>query len=151
MTRVVHAAEVLALMEKAVEERGAGWVYPAQGDCKYVYDPDDYDLDYEEEMGSEARAMVAYFGDSKAPACLVGKVLFDLNPRFLDEIERTGNNGEALAELHLEHGWIIDGEPYEFTGRAIAALSAGQGVQDSGLPWGDALAKARERAEGYVS
>ena len=145
---VVDAPEVLALMEKAVAERGEDWVYPAQGDCRYQYDP--YDYDDETWAGPEEKAMVAYFGDVKAPACLVGKVLFDLNPEFLEQIVRNGDNGESVEALHLESGWVIGDETFLFTADAIHALQVGQSAQDTGVPWGESVDRAKKRIAGIA-
>jgi hypothetical protein len=153
MTRVlIDVPKALELIEAAVKERGEDWVYPDTGQCRYIYNPEDYDQhfgDEEYELSQDELAMVAYFGEEQAPACLVGLVMHTLDERF-DQVMLIQNDNSV-------DGWMGDGPyvqtfesvEYEFSHDTIRLLAAAQSAQDSGNPWGEALSRAHSAAERF--
>lgn len=151
MTRVrVEVPQVLKLIEAAVKERGEGWVYPDTGQCRYLYDPEEYlnDDGYDDGLTTEEAAMVAYFGEDEVkPACLVGLVLHTLDPRFDGPMMVQNENsieGWMTDETHEEEFGSLT---YEFPRESIVVLQAAQSAQDSGKPWGEAFQRAVGAAE----
>lgn len=150
----IDATEALRLIDKAVDERGKDWTYPATGECRYFYDPEDYqrhEYDDDEEMPMGYKKMVAYFGDDGIkPACLVGYAIHDLDerldPLFIDRnsdaiddiLYPNGENGEATIGA--------EDARYTFTAAARKVFSAAQEAQDSGLTWGTARDRAYDAA-----
>lgn len=146
-TKKIHAKDVLPLLAKAVEERGADWVYPDTGDCRYAYDPDEYELDYAIENEYQGVVnMVTYFGDTFGPACMVGYVFNALDPEFLTSITAKYENGQSVEGLCLQRGWRVSETDYVFTPKAVSVLVAAQSTQDMGGCWGDALKNAENAA-----
>jgi hypothetical protein len=145
MIKTIRAKDVLPLLDKAVEERGAEWVYPDSGDCKYAFIPEDYDLEYARDSGYDSVVkMVEFFGDTFGPACLVGYVFNELDPGFLSALCERHDNGETVEHLNLVDGFTVGDTTYAFTQKAVAVLSAGQAVQDVGGTWGTANERAHE-------
>jgi hypothetical protein len=87
-----------------------------------------------------------YFDDSGCPACIVGHVFAAVGADmgsvheqgWTPEVTDMGN-GLAVEAVYVDGVAMTDG--------AVAVFREAQRVQDRGAPWGDALAKAVERAE----
>lgn len=144
----IHAKDVLPLLHKAVEDRGADWRYPDTNDCRYAYTPEEYiPLDEDEHPG--VVAMADYFGATRGPACMVGYVFNALDPEFLTSVVDQRQNGQAVNALGLQTGWAVGEITYVFTDKAIAVLVAAQSTQDVGCCWGDAERNALAAAEAF--
>lgn len=144
-TKKIHAKDVLPLLAKAVEDRGADWVYPDTDNCKYAYVPEEYKYLDKDDYPGEA-AMVEHFGDTFGPACMVGYVFNALDPEFLTSITSKYENGQSVDGLCLQRGWRVGDTDYVFTSKAISVLVAAQSTQDVGGCWGDALKNAENAA-----
>jgi hypothetical protein len=121
--------EVLAILNEAVAERGAGWTYPEQGECQTCADQEPCDWHCSEGC--------RYFTYDKQPCCLVGY--------FIDK---------AIDKSKLETEWIEG----EFAGSALKTLEdweelsldertkellvLAQSYQDSYKTWGEAVSLA---------
>jgi len=128
MTRALEkltVARALELLDQAVAERGADFVYPE--DWKVVVPRD----------GAKDTPMCVYVHDGQ-PRCIVGQVLVKhgLKPAKLAFYEGHGVTSvlKALGDsgvLSFEHG-------------VLTLLRTAQDLQDDGCSWGGAVAKARE-------
>lgn len=82
-----------------------------------------------------AESVCVYFRSGQ-PSCLVGHVLAKAGfPPLSDEDE---NNWAGVESATLPE-WFADF-------RAVGVLAAAQGDQDLGLPWGEALTSAEDKA-----
>jgi hypothetical protein len=147
----INTEKALEMIHGAVVERGEGWQYPDTGQCRYVYHPEDFDrwADDEDGLTAEEEAMVAYFGDEKKPACLIGLALTTLNEEFLPWLDQNNENSVDGIMGTREAGFsvVIAGTTYEFTDNARSVLQVAQSAQDRGLTWGEAERLAVKRAE----
>lgn len=109
---VITVESMTAAMEKAVELRGADWVYPRDN------------LDWMD--GSSC----VYVTTAGAPACIVGVALDILG---IDMKNRS--NGSASEVLMTLDTLVSDEAP----GELAAALDRAQLAQDTGQTWGEAL------------
>lgn len=113
-------AQAINLLEKAVGEKGADYVYPRMmtvGDITVATQCD-------------------YFREDQ-PSCLVGHVLSYLGYDNADEAE--GHSASyAMEKLGIE-----------FDDAAAFILEQAQDAQDSGTPWGEAVENARNEYENY--
>jgi hypothetical protein len=119
--------EAEALLSRAVEERGADYVYRIP-----VID---------------GESTCSYFDQAtQAPSCIVGHVLAYKGLTFMDlsgEGLNTYANVEALSDLEVIK---VDNE-------TLALLHIAQSEQDAGMPWGrvveEALKTYEDTAKGY--
>lgn len=111
--------ETVALVERAVNEKGPDYVFPARGK---EYRLPNY-------WNNNSQGMCRYFTltDHK-PACIVGQVLAYVG------LEDRALEGQGAASLDLEDS---------FTSEAQYFLSEVQGYQDGGESWGAALLRAK--------
>jgi len=125
--RVVTGEVAIQMLEKAVEERGAGYVYNEHyNGCEYYGTPRE---------GGEA-----------GPACIVGLGVTLLFP----EVSWSHLNGGTVAGT-IRDRWIIGHlllQGIELTNHAVVVLSTAQYIQDTGGTWGVArsAAEAAHRA-----
>jgi len=115
--------EAVSLLERAVAEKGADYVYPRAhrlAGCVY----------FEEE--------------TKAPSCIVGHVLaykgVDPEP-FIEDVNLNGDTVDSLLSDDEDPGFV------NTDGRTKSLLSWVQHIQDNGKPWGDAVYRARNAVE----
>lgn len=113
MTAHVDAALALELLDRAVAEKGADFVY-------------------------ERRALSCRYAHEGKPDCIVGHVLVYLGvpAERLTCIEGMAFDMTILHHVEIEFGLA-------FTSKAVMALSIAQSEQDSGTPWALAVAEAR--------
>jgi hypothetical protein len=145
-TKIIDWTDALTLIEQAVETRGAEWVYPDTGECRYMYGPEDYE-DSDGYLHEPSPQLVQAFGEEKQPACLVGFIFYTLDPRI--EQEMWDNNDNSIT------GWMGDVSDYTIrlgmdediivTHKAILTLQSAQSAQDTGSTWGRALEQAKRR------
>lgn len=124
-TQTITGTDALALLKRAVEERGEDYVYPAElkgprpGDLREV-----------------SETTCRYFTDG-APSCIAGQALAYL--------------GFTQADLapHENRGasYVFEALGLNMTRAAVYGFEAAQGAQDSGQPWGEALKDATENVE----
>lgn len=112
----IDGARALELLEAAVAERGADYVYPHEL-CEYT-------LDHQ-------------------PACIVGVALAKagVDPELL-----VSNGVGSIRELSLGDRWAQRFSPpltFTITEDAVSVWAAAQEVQDSHGTWGQALEAAR--------
>lgn len=125
MPEVIGTEQVLALLDRVVQAKGADYVYPGiSGDMCYNF----------ETQG--------------APSCIVGHVLAELGVTK-DQAAEVRVDGSAgvndTVEALVKAGW-----KYTFSIGAVAVLYKAQNVQDQRQSWGEALAAARRVAEDYI-
>ena len=127
--------EVLAILDKAVEEKGPDFNYQDQygrgTNCTY------FEVDDEGHRG--------------APACLVGTAFHLFDPRLDDILWAENGNGidDILNREYDDNERLIGGQialtdvRYEFTPDAVEVLMQAQSSQDVGIPWGNTVERAR--------
>ncbi|WP_037355444.1 hypothetical protein [Amycolatopsis orientalis] len=113
-------AKALELLERAVKEKGADYLYPR------TY--------------TAGLPVCAYERNGK-PSCLVGTALSytGVTVEQLREMDAAGY--ASFARLYMD-----DRLPVELTDDAVDVFQAAQTAQDIGDIWGTALEKAREEA-----
>lgn len=108
--------EVTAALEKAIATKGEDYVYEPVGvTCRYTT-------------------------EEKAPSCIVGWVVAEVNPPLFDalfDFEKTGN---VIAAHDLDHPakepeFVDDELALEVDHRTLDALQAAQEIQDEGFAW----------------
>lgn len=111
--------QVLDAAREAVNEKGSEYIYPGAGSACF------------------------YATYNEKPSCIVGHVIFKLDPEAFATIataEREG--GESKAATDLEYSdWLPDNF---WTADAATAMQYAQVAQDEGATWGDALAAAED-------
>lgn len=125
---MITGAKVLELLDKAVEEKGADYVYPALVGMA-VDDYDHPDISYSPWRDKFGRCLYRN-SETNEPACIVGKVLSYVN--LLDLV--------AEGASVLQQGEELLGN---FDGDAMIALVTAQNSQDNGSSWGEAVESAR--------
>jgi hypothetical protein len=126
---------MLALIEQAVEERGADWVYPDTGACAYWWDGDP----------NVSERLYDTLGDEQQPACLVGWALYhstDNVPLRNTIVEVMSDYNEESIDSIIRHDWLVMRTGVVLTDKALAVAKAAQEEQDAGHTWGVALEKA---------
>lgn len=126
--------EAVEILDKAVKERGADWVFPELNECPTctVDDWEDY-----EPCPWHYSGGCRYFSDDRKPACLVGYVIdqaIDHSQLNMMDIEAH----HALDALNILQNWgvlVVDD-------RTADLLYKAQEAQDGGHPWGVAVADA---------
>lgn len=116
--------EVLPLLDAAVEDRGADWVYPTEAalnGCHY------FATDQDVEDGA--------FTEEGAPACIVGWVLDRLGVTVTDIVTDIGDYNETTGVDTLAAIIPMDVDTVE-------VLQHVQNQQDNGTPWGIAVPEA---------
>lgn len=111
--------QVLDAAREVVDGRGSDYVYPGAGSACF------------------------YATSDEKPSCLVGHVIFKLDPEAFATIataEREGCESKAAQDLIYDN-WLPDNF---WTDDAIAAMQYAQVAQDEGATWGDALAAAED-------
>ena len=121
MSITIDEALAVKLLERAVEERGADYIYEREvaNVCTYVSDG--------------------------APSCLVGHVINYVAPELMPSIaawEITTASGTGVGELVQEF------DSLEISPRALQLLATAQQAQDDGASWGRALAVTKS-GEGW--
>jgi hypothetical protein len=141
--RVINGQEMLDLLEKAVAERGDSYVYPDTNSCMYLYDPEAIPVEDRVDDDGKPDQMFEAFGDQVQPACAVGLALSYKDWALLNWISDRGLNTDSFWEVAAR----ANDRPQlgvRFTQLAADVADAMQGAQDSGLPWGEALIKAKD-------
>jgi hypothetical protein len=110
--------QFMRAMGDAVQERGAAWTYPpawqdSAGSCRYVR-ADRVDVD--------------------EPACIIGAALHRCGMDLAEMVSWEGQDSRFIMREHA----ATTGAPY--SNAVIWAAREAQVTQDSGHPWGDALA-----------
>ena len=121
MTINTNPVRTLQLLQKAVEERGEDYVYP---------------VEWKTASSADAAVMTLCMyvqPDGSGPACIAGYVMHEYGAS-LDFLKK--HEGETTPNPGRELG--VDT-------MSLILLFDAQGVQDQGLPWGQALARARMR------
>ena len=123
--------EVLAILNQAVAERGADWVYPDQVDCPVCIDQEPCDWHCSEGC--------RYFTLDKQPCCIVGYFIDKaIDTSQLDVSILEGEHAtNALATLERWEELSLDERTWEL-------LVLAQAHQDSYEPWGKAVVIAAE-------
>lgn len=125
MSEVIGTEQVLALLDKVVQAKGADYVYPGtSADKCYNFEP------------------------QGAPSCIVGHVLAELGVTRQQAAE-FGVDGSAGVHDTV-HALAGGGWQYMFSVGAMNALHKAQGVQDRRDSWGDALDAARRVSRDYI-
>ena len=121
--------EVLAILNDAVAERGADWVYPDQNECD--------DCSYGEQCDWHCAEGCRYFNYDKQPCCIVGYVIDKVvDTSQLDTIILEGERAWAvLDKLEMWQELTLDERTKEL-------LQVAQERQDNHIPWGKAVAIA---------
>ena len=133
--RVIDQEEALALMEKAVLERGEKWCYPhlLVGECAYF-------MDDEETFDS---VFVNYGLKPNGPSCLVGLALsyVGLTKEIISyhNTEGVTSINDAI-EGNDDIDWVLGAD-------AIKVFYKAQEYQDDGAKWGDVLRIVKEEAQ----
>lgn len=118
--RILDAPTALRLLTHAVQRNGAGFTYTRPL------------------VAGNPTPVCSYFTDDSAPSCIVGHVLRDFGAPA-DLIRLRGNSiGVYSLAARLE----MASDEFQISKAAVKVLVAAQEVQDEGLPWGDALARA---------
>mgnify|MGYP007090085824 CR=1 FL=1 len=128
MKRMTYG-EVLAILNEAVAERGADWVYPDQGECQTCANQEPCDWHCSEGC--------RYFTFSKEPCCLVGYFI----DKAIDtsQLNVTDFEGEyAGSALKTLEDW----EELSLDDRTKQLLINAQANQDSYRPWGESVSLA---------
>lgn len=125
MKRMTYG-EALAILNEAVAERGADWIYPDQNDCQACIDQEPCDWHCPEGC--------RYFTHDKQPCCLVGYVI----DKAIDtsKLNTSWIEGEAA---HSALKTLEDWNELVLDERAKALLELAQSHQDSYKPWGEAV------------
>lgn len=118
----MKAAEVRALLQRAVDEKGADYIYNGDGwNCKYF------------DMSKDGKLV---------PDCIIGHLLSYLGITLKDMVGEGVNT--TKIRLLVERGTVLS----DISHPVVLALSAAQQSQDQGETWGAALqAFDREIAE----
>lgn len=143
MTNTVTGLDALTALRRAVERRGAEFVYQQHfssdgpGDCSYVVDTD-------------------YIGykhvklDQPVPACLIGEALItDLGvplAEFLPGGNLADDNDSSFGALI----YVLGNLGFTFDDAAVEIFCVAQRIQDDGQPWGNALKEAELAAKRLV-
>lgn len=122
------------MMRKAITDRGPAWNYleafPDHPTCYYLEHDDDTDK-YE-------------------PCCLIGKMLFDLDPDLVPWL-LDHNDSNVLGLLGLDafgprprhvFDWVAEGVRLTVYPDALKAMYTAQVAQDSGSEWGESYEQA---------
>lgn len=113
--------DVLNAAREVVAEKGADYVYPNS-------------------IVGGGDGVCVYAGEDSAPSCLVGHVIYRLDPEaFLQVAEIEATEGTTAAGGLEEDGYLPEGFWDE---EAQEAMVAAQASQDNGWPWGYALKEA---------
>jgi hypothetical protein len=121
--------EVLAILNQAVAERGADWVYPDHVDCVTCRDQEPCDWHCSEGC--------RYFTYDKQPCCIVGYFI----DKAIDtsQLDVTTFEGEhASNTLATLERW----EELSLDERTMELLILAQAHQDSYKTWGDSVSLA---------
>jgi hypothetical protein len=128
MTELITTAKAVELLDRALEEKGAEYIYPRhrKGDLYCVYE------------------------HNNAPSCIVGYALsyVGLTPADLNALDQTGKQAGGSPIWNLtdilkaNYGIVI-------TEGASVVLSKAQAVQDFGHQWGVAVYRAKIEAKYY--
>jgi len=130
----IDSEKALALLKRAVEERGADYVDPNAGGeipCTYAY-PDDSGVIH--------------------PSCIVGHALYYAGVRdeTLRDVADVGDASELRGWFTEQYREGIIDEEVEITPSAATLFLVAQRKQDLGRTWGEALNDAqRHYDEGY--
>lgn len=116
--------EANTLLDQFVTEKGADYVYPGAGfACVY------FERDY-----SDSPPLT--LDHTIVPSCIVGHVLAAKGVEYSD-LEREGTESNNVAGVLHEQA----------DSKTKTLLAWAQEYQDEGVPWGRAVAKAREDVE----
>jgi hypothetical protein len=118
--------EVLAILNEAVAERGADWVYPDQVDCPVCIDQEPCDWHCSEGC--------RYFTFDKQPCCIVGY--------FIDKVIDTSHLDLSVIEGQFAGSalkTLEDWEELSLSDLTKELLVNVQANQDSYKTWGDSV------------
>ena len=118
MTVQITRENFTAAMRAAVAERGADWVYPAQGSELA-----------EQGWRSEGGTCVYALPDG-SPACLIGLALYKIDPGLLTHVEfQYDDASRVMGRAGVRDEMLL------------LAAGGAQTRQDVGVSWGDALSE----------
>ena len=123
MVKKVNAVKVIDLLDRAIREKGADYVYNPEGGCFYFVRKD----------GKNAYSLLEGL-EGVVPSCLVGYVLHYLGVTYRE-------CGAGPFHPKIAEGVV-------FSKDACRALAVAQVVQDSGGNWGMAVYAARAAVNG---
>lgn len=116
--------QALEALRKAVKLKGEDYVYPEE----------------EKFMGS-----CRYANDEGSPSCIVGHVVYILDPEAFKHLAAVEAEQETTAVEDLTIAYEGSYLPEDFWDRATArVLQEAQSKQDTGSKWGDALGAAED-------
>ena len=118
MTVQITRENFTAAMRAAVAERGADWVYPAQGS------------ELAEQGWRSEEGTCVYVLPDGSPACLIGLALYKIDPSLLTHVEFQYHD----ASMVMSRAGVQDE-------LLLLAADMAQDGQDVGMPWGDALSE----------
>lgn len=109
------------LLRAAVEKRGEDYVFPS-------------DLDHRGESGA-----CRYVTGDGLPACIVGEVLYAIDPAIVPGHDTFMDAGDLFGELMFDGDEFEEreGPKFELDGKSQTLLEKAQRAQDSDLPWGE--------------
>lgn len=119
-------AEARTLLVRAIEEKGADYIYPRSKSEQCLYQ--EYEIEDEWTSTEDGEKYVKY-ANPTGPSCIVGHVAYykGIDPKVLLDFE--GSNASNM---------IRQAEMFTSIG-VREALTAAQTIQDEGGTWGDAL------------
>lgn len=109
------------LLRAAVEKRGEDYVFPS-------------DLDHRGESGA-----CRYVTGDGLPACIVGEVLYAIDPAIVPGHDTFMDAGDLFGELMFDGDEFEEreGPKFELDLKSQTLLEKAQRAQDSDLPWGE--------------
>lgn len=115
MTKTIDKTEALALLVRAVAEKGENYIDTGLGGATH-----------------------GYFADSGKPSCGVGLALSYVG-MTKSLVSTAGANMSDVPKLRSKAAHLL---PFVLTNEAVAVLEQFRKEQDHLKPWGEALAKA---------
>lgn len=139
----IDRAEVLDELLKAAQGR-EDYVYvapDAEGGCCVYYEYESYS----EHAGSAGVSTYLVPVGTPHPSCLVGHVIDNLaerldRPDLIKDVVLANNSDTGVQEFVAD----LAGIGLVFTPSAVDVLNIAQSHQDQGVPWGEAIRRAKE-------
>lgn len=125
MTIEIDYDKAIELLERAVAEKGADYVYAS----------------FAKEVSKNDSTCLYVDPETGAPSCIVGHVVSYLDSDLLPEISEWETEATDDTTVFSLAGRLED--RLHFTERALATLTLAQQSQDNGITWGRALEYAR--------
>lgn len=102
----------------------------------HVYDKDNYPDRY---VGAACKYTHTLDDNSKVPGCIVGQAIFNITGKLVDQ---EYHQGGVMDFQFMRSEFTRDDEDYGHWSDRAKFLANVQNHQDSGLAWGDAVARA---------